>query len=107
MVFLAAIFFMIVLIPFWFYLSILWGIFNGFISLIKNFFSVFSDDLNLIEAVIFVFLRVISDGLSAFIELPAWLWNFARYGSPVIAFIIAIIVVVLYSIPRNVAENEQ
>ena len=106
--FLSALFFMVVSLPIWVFITALWmclvGVFYFFMMLIVFAISIFEnnnlnfpdDILPIFFSIIMIPLRAIYEGVTYGLEIPSWLWDFARFDHPLIAFILSCIIISCY-----------
>lgn len=86
---LSAILFLLVLFPLWLPVSTIWGLINFILTIAE----VAKDDLsNIFHSAIFAGAKAIE----AFLSIPEWLWEWAKYEQPWWALFISIFVYWLY-----------
>ena len=106
--FLSALFFMVISLPIWIFITALWmclvGVFYFFLLLITFAIFIFGNSnlsfldkiLPILFSIITIPLRAIYEGFTYGLEIPSWLWDFARYDHPLIAFILSCIIIFCY-----------
>ena len=99
--FLGALFFSILTFPIWVAISLIWAslkiiyqFFKNTKWLIENTIlmdeSMRLDATNTALTIIFIPFRAIYEGIISLNDIPIWLWGWARYDHPLIAFIISL-----------------
>ena len=87
----SALIFLVILSVFWFPLSVVWGIAKFFLTLVFGVISAFKGSMSE-SALVALPLQAVISGFDAFLDIPVWMWDWAKFSHPWWALIISLVV---------------